>query len=418
MEIADNNSGRVLLVDDEPSVCMVMNDALLQEGYNCRSCTSGEDALKLLHGEWFDVVITDLYMPGISGMSLLRQGQRARPESVFLVVTGERDARVGVEAMKQGAADYLVKPFQIPSLISSVRRARQKQTRDYNLRMRHELYKNRAAKRTTQLKSALARIGHSRDATIEALGTLLDIRDSETAGHSHRVCLYTLELAKRMNVPRRLWRDFLQGAFLHDVGKIGIPDEILLKPDRLTTAEMTVMKTHATVGYHLIKRLDHLSVAAEMVRSHHERYDGTGYPCGLKGEEIPLGSRIFAVADTLDAMTTDRPYRRALPMEDAYREIEAGAGAQFDPKVVEVFGSASLRVWEGIRENVSAIQGAMRTDWWNSDVILQMSRSIGMILDPEPEKAPPLSWTRRSRSGSRAAAHWRRVDLPQRVESR
>ncbi|MGH9378718.1 MAG: HD domain-containing phosphohydrolase [Terriglobia bacterium] len=383
MEAGQNVNERVLLVDDEPSVRRMMNDALRKEGYNCRSCSNGEDALHLLRREGFEVVITDLYMPGISGMAVLKEGQKVRPESAFLVVTGEQDARVGVEAMKQGAIDYLVKPFPIQSLISSVRRAAQKKNQDHEARVRGEYYQNLVAKRTAQLKSALAKIGQGYEATVETLGSLLDIRDSEMAGHAHRVSLYTFELAKRMDLPRGLWKDFVLGAFLHDVGKIGIPSEILLKPDRLTPAEMTVMRTHVTIGYNIVKRIEHLQKTAEIVRSHHERFDGNGYPRGLKGEEIPLGARIFSIADTLDAMTSNRPYRRALPMERAYEEIRACAGLQFDPKLVQVFLSASPGVWEAIRENVQAIQQAMRPGWWDSQIILSISGSIGNPLVPD-----------------------------------
>ncbi|MGH9343462.1 MAG: HD domain-containing phosphohydrolase [Terriglobia bacterium] len=384
MEAGQNVNERVLLVDDEPSVRRMMNDALHKEGYQCRSCANGEDALQSLRREHFDVVITDLYMPGISGMAVLKEGQKVCPESAFLVVTGEQDARIGVEAMKQGALDYLVKPFPVQSLISSVRRAAQKKGQDHAAQARSEYYQNLAAKRTAQLKSAIAKISRSHEATIETLGSLLDIRDSEMAGHAHRVSLYTFELAKRMDLPRGRWKDLVLGAFLHDVGKIGIPSEILSKPDRLTKAEMAVMRTHVTIGYNIVKRIEHLQKTAEIVRSHHERFDGQGYPHGMKGEEIPLEARIFSVADTLDAMTSDRPYRRALPMERAYEEIRACAGRQFDPKVVQVFLSASPRVWEAIRENVQAIQEAMRPGWWDSQIILSISGSIGNLLVPDP----------------------------------
>ncbi|MGH9404523.1 MAG: HD domain-containing phosphohydrolase [Terriglobia bacterium] len=378
-----NGGGRVLLVDDEPGVCLMMGDALLPQGYTCESCSSGEDALERLRREGFDVVITDLYMRGISGMTVLKEGLKVRPESAFLVATGEGDARLGVEAMKQGAADYLVKPLHLPSLLASVRKACLKKAQERRARTRSQHYQQLAAKRSSQLKNALASMGNHQDATIEALGALLSFRDHEMAGHAHRVSLYTLELAKRMGVSRKLWKDLARGAFLHDVGKIGIPDEILLKPGRLTSAEMDVVRTHATIGYQLLRRFEQLGAAAEMVRSHHERYDGAGYPRGLKAEEIPLGARIFAVADTLDAMITDRPYRQALPVERAYAEVRAAAGSQFDPKVVQAFLTASPRVWEAIRENVQAIQGAMRADWWNSGVILRMSESIGNLLSTE-----------------------------------
>lgn len=340
---------RVMVVDDEPGVCQLFQDALHRAGYESCPCTSGEEALSLLHREHFDVVVTDLYMPGISGMSLLAEGQRVRPECAFLVATGETDARVGVEAMKQGALDYLVKPIPVQSLIASVRQAREKKLKDIEAQKRDQYLQNLATKRTRQLRIALKKLQRGYGETIETLGALLDVRDNETAGHAHRVCLYTLKISRTMNVPRRIQRDFVRAALLHDIGKIGIPDEILLKPDTLSPTEQSVMRTHVMIGYDILKHLDHLSPAAEIVLSHHERFDGGGYPRALQGEQIPLGARIFAVADTFDAMTTDRPYRRAVSLEKAREEIAREATKQFDPAVVQAFLSVSPAVWENIR---------------------------------------------------------------------
>ncbi|MGH9356434.1 MAG: response regulator, partial [Terriglobia bacterium] len=271
-------SRRVLVVDDEPAICTVLNEVLDREGYSCRSCTSGEEALSLLRQEPFDVVITDLYMPGISGMALLDQGMRVRPESAFLMATGESDARVGVEAMKHGAIDYLVKPFQIAALVASVRRARENKLKDIESRERDERFRSLAAKRSVQLRQALERIEQSQDETLDTLGVLLDARDNETAGHGQRVCLYTIEIAKAMRVPRGATREFARGALLHDIGKIGIPDDILLKPGKLTPEETALMRTHVKTGYELLRRLDRFKTPAEIVLTHHERYDGSGYP--------------------------------------------------------------------------------------------------------------------------------------------
>lgn len=385
MQPGQAKNERVLLVDDEPRVLQMMGEALGSEGYACQSCGDGENALRALERENFGVVVTDLYMPGISGMTVLKEGRKTSPESAFLVVAGEQDARVGVEAMKQGALDYLVKPFPVQSLIASVRRAAEMKMQEHAERARYDHYQNLATKRTTQLKLALAKLGHSQEAAVETLGSLLDVRDNEMAGHAHRVCLYAFELARRMGLPRGLWKDLVLGAFLHDVGKIGIPSEILAKPGRLTPSEIAVMRTHVAIGYNIVRRIDHLQKTAEIVLSHHERFDGNGYPRGLKGQEIPLEARIFSVADTLDAMTSDRPYRRALPMERVYEEIKACSGLQFDPEVVAVFLSASPAVWEGIRENVQAIQEAMRPGWWDSQVILAISGSVGNLLLDEPQ---------------------------------
>ncbi|MGH9448104.1 MAG: response regulator, partial [Terriglobia bacterium] len=270
------NTGRVLVVDDEPSVCQLMNDALLREGYECRSCSSGEEALNLLRQEAFDVIVADLYMPGITGMSLLEEGRRVQPQSAFLMATGESDARVGVQAMKKGAIDYLVKPFPMSSLVASVRQAQRTSHQATAPAGDIEYFKLLAANRKARLRKALEKVDQAYEETIVTLGAVLDIRDNETAGHAHRVCHYTLEMARTMGVPQRFMKAFVRGAFLHDIGKIGIPDDILLKPGKLTPDEMAIMRTHVMIGYDLLKNLEYLAGALGLVLAHHERFDGRG----------------------------------------------------------------------------------------------------------------------------------------------
>lgn len=344
-------AGRVLLVDDEPSVCQLLNDALLRAGYQCKSCSSGEEALNALEREPFDVVITDLYMPGISGISLLEKGRKVRPDSAFLMATGELDARVGVQAMKQGAADYLVKPFPVTTLLESVRRAQQWRSRALDSEDGGRRLKQLASKRKVQLRKALEVIDHLYEETVETLGAALDLRDNETAGHAQRVCRYTVEIGRKMGFNEKRLRDFARGALLHDIGKIGIPDEILLKPGGLTPREAVIMRSHVMIGYNLIKHLDYLRGAAEIVLCHHEWFDGSGYPRGLAEHEIPIGARVFAVADTLDAMTTDRPYRKACTMAEARAEIAAAAGCQLDPAIVARFLSIPEEELEAVRQS-------------------------------------------------------------------
>jgi HD-GYP domain-containing protein (c-di-GMP phosphodiesterase class II) len=188
----------------------------------------------------------------------------------------------------------------------------------------------------------------------------LDLSGSEMVGHSRRATRYCLEMAQAIGQPTDQLKHIERGAYLHDIGKIGIPDAILLKPDKLTEGETAVMQTHVRIGYDLVSRISFLAPAAAIVLTHQERYDGTGYPQGLRGEEIPVGARIFAVADTLDAMTSNRPYRRALPFEAARAEIRHESGRQFDPEVVQVFVSVSDLTWEKIRLEVSAPQRRMK----------------------------------------------------------
>ena len=205
--------------------------------------------------------------------------------------------------------------------------------------------------RTAELKNALHQLEESYDETLEALGGALDLKDSETEGHCKRVMAFTLAIAKNMTIEASVLPQLARAAFLHDIGKMAIPDRILRKPGPLTDEERTIMRTHCEIGYNMLVRIPFLREAAEIVLSHQEYYDGTGYPRGLRGEEIPLGARIFAIADALDAMISDRPYRSALPVQHAREEIQRCSGTQFDPLVVEIFLSFPDSTWLDLREN-------------------------------------------------------------------
>jgi putative nucleotidyltransferase with HDIG domain len=349
----------VLVVDDESSVCSVLVRALSREGFVSWSAGSGDEALDMLRQRDFGVVISDLNMPGISGLQLLDRCRVEYPSLVFLIVTGEDDVQVGVEAMKRGADDYLVKPFQVQAVVRNVQRALEKKRLQLELERYHHRLEEMVEDRTQQLKAALGRVEATYDETLEALGAALDLRDEETAGHSRRVNLYSQAIARSMGHSDEALKCLARGAHLHDIGKIGIPDSILRKPGKLTPEETVVMRTHVAVGYELVRRIRFLAAAAELVLSHHERFDGKGYPRGLSGGDIPLDARIFAVADTLDAMTSDRPYRGALPFSIAWEEISSGSGLQFDPEVVQVFRLMPKAIWEDIRrwESVDHLPG-------------------------------------------------------------
>ena len=347
---------RALLVDDEEAICALLSHRLAREGYQCRTCQSASEALELMKQGEFDVVISDLRMPGMSGMELLRKVRAQYPRVTFVVATGEGDVRVGIEAMKEGAADYLLKPFQMEAVVVSVARALENQRLSREIEEYRKNLEKMVEQRTKQLQAATKRIESTYDETLEALGAALDLRDTETEGHSRRVSRYCLEIARAMGLSPEQLRQIARGSYLHDIGKIGIPDSILLKPGKLTDEEAAIMQTHARIGYDLVSRIAFLAPAAEIILTHQERYEGTGYPQGLVGEEIPIGARIFAIADTLDAMTSDRPYRRALPFSAAYEEIQREADRQFDPKVVKVFLEIPQQTWERIRMEVAGLR--------------------------------------------------------------
>jgi response regulator RpfG family c-di-GMP phosphodiesterase len=349
---------RVLVVDDEVSVRRVMTAVLAQLGFPCETAASGDEALRVLETHGIDAVISDLQMPGMSGMELLSKVKQSYPRLVFLMVTGVDDIRVGIQAMREGADDYLVKPLQVDAsivLASLTRALHVKRLEQEVENYRHHL-EEIVVEQTGQLRQALRQIERSYDHTLEVLGAAIDLRDSPTAGHSRRVFLYSIEIAKAMGGMENQMRSIGMGAWLHDIGKLAIPDAILLKPGPLTDEERAIMRRHAQIGYDLVKGIPFLADAAEIIFAHHERCDGSGYPRGLKVQEIPVGARIFAVADTFDAMTSDRPYRRALPFQASREVIERGAGKHYDLRVARVFLSIPDETWEVIRRETAAIQ--------------------------------------------------------------
>jgi response regulator RpfG family c-di-GMP phosphodiesterase len=344
---------RVLVVDDDLAIRQLLATKLKLCGFITMACGSGEEALKLLANQSFDAIISDLNMPGISGLELLAEAHRQYPRTAFLMATGVGDVSVGVAAMKQGAADYILKPFQMEAVVASLRRALEMKRMEAELEEYRHRLEEMVEQRTNQLKAAMRRIEFTYDETLEALAAALDLRDNETAGHSRRVTLYALEIAKRCDFSPDQLKQLERGAYLHDIGKIGIPDLILLKPGKLTPEETAVMKTHVRIGYELMSRVAFLASASEIVLTHQECFDGSGYPQGLRGEEIPLGSRIFAIADTLDAMMSDRPYRQGRAYAVARAEIQRESGKQFDPRVVAVFLDIPEETWIAIRSEVA-----------------------------------------------------------------
>ena len=347
---------RVLIVDDDPALRKILSVMLTVSAFLCRTAASGGEALCLLERHPFDVVISDLRMPGITGMDLLIAVRQSYPHLAFLMVTGEDETRVGVRAMQLGADDYLLKPFDADVVLGSLHRALQKkklerEVMEYRLRLEEMV-----SERTQQLQTALRQTERSYEDTLEALGAAIDLRDSPTAGHSRRVFLYSMELAKPIGHLDHQLRSIAMGAWLHDIGKLAIPDRVLLKPGPLTDAEWQIMRRHARLGYELVKSISFLAGASEIVLTHHERFDGSGYPQGLRGEEIPFGARIFAVADTLDAMTSDRPYRAALPLQAARDVIERGSGTLFDPLVAAAFLRVPNETWAIIARETVTVQ--------------------------------------------------------------
>jgi len=341
----------ILIVDDEPAIRKVLATLLSQAGLSSQAAANPGDALVLLEKTAFAAVISDLRMGATSGFDLLQEVRKRFPNLPFLMATGVDDVRVGVQAMKEGADDYLLKPFDIDVVLASLHRALQRKQLERELENYRLHLEEMVSLRTREVQAALTDLEHSHSATLEALGSAIDLRDGPTAGHSKRVLLYSLKIAQEIGGLDHQLRTLGMGAWLHDIGKLAIPDSILLKPAALTDEERRVMERHVELGYNLVKPIPFLADAAEIILTHHERYNGSGYPRGLREESIPIGGRIFAVADSFDAMTSDRPYRSALPMKTARSIIEVGRGELFDPQIVDAFLAVENDAWRLIRQD-------------------------------------------------------------------
>ena len=344
---------RILIVDDETHVRSMMGAALEHHGYDVQLASSGHEALNILDTDLFDLVLTDIVMQDGNGIYLLDRLHGKLPNLPVVMVSAVHDISVAIDAMRRGAYDYLLKPFECEHLVATVVRAlehRQALQESHNYQQNLEQV---VRARTEMLRQAMEDLEHSYDVTLEALGDALDLKDSETEGHSKRVTAYTIALARAMGISPAEIKVIARGAFLHDIGKMAIPDEILRKPASLTSDEQEIMREHCTRGFNILHKIPFLSEAAEIVYAHQEHYDGSGYPQGIKGGEIPIGARIFAVADTLDAITSDRPYRKASSFDAARQEILRCSGTQFDPSVVEVFLKIPNELWHELRSEIT-----------------------------------------------------------------
>ena len=346
---------RILVVDDEEPIREIVASMLGAAGYASQQAGSGMEALaKLNSGEEFELMLSDLMMADLDGIGLLERTKEKYPDMPVVMVTAVHDISVALAAIRNGAYDYLLKPFEREQLLNTVSRALENRRLKVENRTYQTNLESLVKARTDQLQATVRELERSYDMTLEVLGEALDYKDRETEGHSRRVTAFTIAIAKRMGIPNEQIDTIARGAFLHDIGKMAIPDNILNKPGKLTSDEVTVMREHCYLGYKLVQKIPVFKEAAQIVYSHQERFDGSGYPRGLKGEDIPLGSRIFSVADTLDAITSDRAYRPKQTMKAARAEIQRCSGSQFDPEVVTVFQQMPDEIFEELRRAISA----------------------------------------------------------------
>lgn len=350
---------RILIVDDEEPIREVISSLLETQGYDCSTAPSAVAALPMIAADpsRYQLVLSDIIMPEMRGTTFLQHLQRRYPDLPVVMLSAVHDISVALDSIREGAYDYLVKPFEKEQLFNTVWKALERrrlieENRRYQLHL-EEL----VAERTRQVENALKQLEKSYDYTLEALGGALDMKDSGTQGHSKRVTAFTIAIARAMGLSGPVVQTIARGAYLHDIGKIAVPDAILRKPGPLTAEEREVIRKHCDYGWQMLRRISFLEEAAEIVYSHQEHYDGSGYPRSLKGEGIHIGARIFSVADALDAMLSDRPYRTALPLSEALEEIRRMAGTQFDPEVVKAALSLPVELWQQLATGVGTGYG-------------------------------------------------------------
>ena len=338
-------SPRILIVDDEVEITEILAD-LLSDQYECLRAGSAEQALATLRQHEFQLVISDITMPGMSGLDMIPHVKELSPDTVVVMISGMQTVESAIGALRLGAFDYLMKPFDLRQVEAVVKRALE----HYDLVVAKQRYENHleelVEQRTAELDRALNSLEGAYRSTLKALTAALETRDSETHGHSERVVSYSLRLGSEYGLDQRTMKALEFGSLLHDIGKIGVPDSILRKPAKLTEEEWVRMREHPLHGQQILRGIEFLQGAAKVVAQHHEKWDGTGYPLGLSGEDIDICARIFAVADAFDAITSDRVYRRGKSYEAAAQELDDWAGRQFDPKVVEAFHRVPKEDWE------------------------------------------------------------------------
>ena len=344
---------KVLIVDDDTSVREFIADVLRDE-YTCTAVASADEALARCREGEYDLVLSDILMNGMGGLDLVPRILEFAPDTAVIMISGLQTSESAIQAMRAGAFDYVVKPFDVYHFEAAVRRALEHRSLLLDKRNYESHLESLVAQRTEELANAYGALEGAYRTTLKALTAALETRDQETHGHSERVVNFSLRLGRELGLGEGQMRSLEFGSLLHDIGKIGVPDAILRKPARLTEEEWVKMREHPLHGSEILEGIDFLEGAACVVAQHHEKWDGSGYPHGLRGEQIDLNARIFAVADAFDAITSDRVYRRGRTYEVAVNELTRCAGTHFDPRVVEAFLRVPRRDWIKMRRRRTA----------------------------------------------------------------
>jgi len=328
---------RILIVDDEKMIYSVLARRLAKEGYACMMANNGREALGYFYQNNFSLIISDIRMPEMNGLELLKNVKAVRPNMMFIIMTGYPEIDMAVEAVRLGANDFIIKPADLDLVVFSVKKALEQKRMEEEIEVHHKNLEKLVEERTTKLREALLVLKKTHLDSVKVLAGAIDAKDPYTRGHSDRVRRMSMKIGMKMAFSEERLENLVFGALLHDIGKIGIRDEVLQKKGQLSPEEYQCVQQHPLIGVKIVEGIDFFKDKIPMIRSHHEHFDGGGYPDGLMGETIPLEARIIAVSDAFDAMTSLRPHRKAMPVEDVILEMEKGKGKQFDPQVLEIF---------------------------------------------------------------------------------
>jgi len=318
-------------------ICTILARRLAREGYSCVTACNGREALNHFYKEDFSLIISDLKMPEMDGMELLKKVKALNPKMTVIIVTAYAEIDVAVDAMRLGANDFIMKPVNLDLVVLSIRNALEKKRLEDELETYHRNLERLVEERTGRLQQAYRILKKAHLDSVKVLTEAIDAKDPYTRGHSDRVRRMSLEIAKSLDFTEEKLENLEYGALLHDIGKIGIKDDVLQKQGPLSSDEYQYIQEHPLIGVKIVEGIQFFRDKIPMIRHHHEHYDGTGYPDGLTGEGIPLEARIIAVPDAFDAMTSLRPHRRAMALEDVLSELVRCENKQFDPLVVDIF---------------------------------------------------------------------------------
>jgi response regulator RpfG family c-di-GMP phosphodiesterase len=372
--MSDDAPSRILIVDDEPEITAILSD-LFDGKYDCTTAGSAEEALGRLSGTNYELVVSDITMPGMSGLDMIPHVKSNSPNTVVVMISGMQTVESAIEALRLGAFDYVMKPFDLRQVEAVVTRALEHQDLIVAKQRYEDHLEELVEQRTAELDQALNSLEDAYRSTLKALTAALETRDLETHGHSERVVSYSMRLGHEYGLDNQRLKSLEFGSLLHDIGKIGVPDLILRKPAKLTSEEWVLMREHPVHGQQILRGIKFLEGAARVVAQHHEKWDGSGYPLGLSGDDIDICARIFSVADAFDAITSDRVYRKGKPYEAAALELDEWAGKQFDPKVVEAFHRVPPEDWRELHD-----QSLMK-----KEEALEVRRMVEMVLESQLE---------------------------------